>query len=157
MVKPLSWYLDLNVFRPDIISYFPLLLHAFTDLISIFLDFVSMKWLPFTKKNPYLFPHCDGVLQWEELRVSSGLSCGALVSFWWICLLLWVSIVHILPLICWFHLLWLDSFWFFSTAFFSACVDFRPNSCWSVINFSSTLISCWWKYALLISTVFRKV
>ena len=42
MVKPLSCYFDLTCFRPDIISFPPLLLHACTDLKSIFLDFVGV-------------------------------------------------------------------------------------------------------------------
>ena len=55
MVSPLSWYLVLTCFIPDIISDLPLLLHACTDLKSIFPDFVCKKRLPFTKKTHSYF------------------------------------------------------------------------------------------------------
>ena len=43
------------------ISELPLLLHAWTDLKSILLDFVCRKGLTFTNKNPWLDPHVGGV------------------------------------------------------------------------------------------------
>ena len=51
IVNSLSWYLVLTCFIPDIISYLPLLLHACTDLKSIYPDFVRRKGLPFTEKK----------------------------------------------------------------------------------------------------------
>ena len=51
MVKPLSLYLVFTCFNTDMVSDFPLLLHAWTDLKYIFLDFVCRKGLPFTKKQ----------------------------------------------------------------------------------------------------------
>ena len=46
---------------------------------------------------------------------------------------------------------------FFSVAYFSVSVDGHPTSCWSILVSYAPLISRWWKYALLLSTVFRKV
>ena len=112
MVNPLYGYLALTCFRQDIISDLPLLLHACNELKSIFPGFLCRKGLEFTKKNPWMFPHCDGVLQREEVRVSSGLSCGSLASYWWIFLVRWVYVVHIFPLLFWCCLLLLDIFWF---------------------------------------------
>ena len=51
MVKALSWYLLSTLFRPYILSDFPLLLHDCTDLKSVLIDFVCIKGLPFTKKK----------------------------------------------------------------------------------------------------------
>ena len=45
---------------------------------------------------------------------------------------------------------------FFSTASFSVCVGVHTTSCWSILDFSAPLVSCWWKYALLFSVVFIK-
>ena len=86
MVNPLSWYFSLTCFIIDIISYLPLLLHACTGLKSIFLDFLCRRGISFTKKNPYIFPHCDDVWQWEEVRVSLGLSIVAMIPLEWLCL-----------------------------------------------------------------------
>ena len=60
MVKPLYQYLDLTCFRPYIISYLPLPLHAFTELKSNFLGFVCIKAIPFTNKK-YI---CISTLWW---------------------------------------------------------------------------------------------
>ena len=51
MVKPLTWYFLFTFFRPEIISYFPLVLYACTDLKFVFLDFVFMKGHIFTKNK----------------------------------------------------------------------------------------------------------
>ena len=51
MVKSLSLYLIFTCLNPDIVLYFPLLLDAWTDLKYIFLDLVSRKDLPLTKKK----------------------------------------------------------------------------------------------------------
>ena len=46
---------------------------------------------------------------------------------------------------------------FLSPAPFSVCVHGHPTIFCSILDYSSTLISCLWKYVLLHSTVFRKV
>ena len=51
MMKPLCLYLVFTCFNPDEVSDFPLLLHALTDLKSIFLDFMCRKGIPLTKKK----------------------------------------------------------------------------------------------------------
>ena len=51
MVKPLTWYFLFTFFRPEIISDFPLVLYACTDLKFFFLDFVFMKGHIFTKNK----------------------------------------------------------------------------------------------------------
>ena len=51
MIKTLSLYLVFTCFNPDMVSGFPLLLHAWTDLKSIFLDFLCSKVIPFTNKS----------------------------------------------------------------------------------------------------------
>ena len=51
MVKPLSLYLLLTFFNTDIVSDFPLLLHAWTDLKYILLDLVCREGMPSTKKK----------------------------------------------------------------------------------------------------------
>ena len=51
MTNPLSWYLNLTCFRPDIISDLLLMLHACTDPKSKFLDFVCRRGIPFTKQS----------------------------------------------------------------------------------------------------------
>ena len=61
MVKPLSLYLVLTCFNTDMVSDFPLLFHAWTDMKCIFLDFVCRKVLSFTKKNTWLAPNFGGV------------------------------------------------------------------------------------------------
>ena len=57
----LSLYLVSTCFNPVILWDIPLLLHAWTDLKSIFPDFLCRKVLPFAKKNPWLDPHFGGV------------------------------------------------------------------------------------------------
>ena len=48
-------------FNLDMVSEFHQLLHARTELKSIFLDFVCRKVLPFTNKNPLLPPYSGDV------------------------------------------------------------------------------------------------
>ena len=124
MVNSLSWYLALTCFIPDIIEYFPLLLHACIELSPSFLYFVCWKGHPFKKKKWYIFPHCGGVWQWEKLGELSGLSFSALAFLLWIWLLWWVFFARRWPLIYWCNLWWLGSFLFnFQTASFSVYVD----------------------------------
>ena len=57
--------LGIRPFRIDIISHFPLLLHACTYMKSIFLDFVCRKGIPFIKKKSiavYTFWLCFAML-----------------------------------------------------------------------------------------------
>ena len=51
MVNPLSWYLALTLKRTDIISDFPLMSHAYTELKYILPGFVCRKGLSFTNKK----------------------------------------------------------------------------------------------------------
>ena len=62
MAKHLSGYLVFTCVNPDLYSDFPLLFHDCTDLKYTSLDFMCRKELLFTKKNPWLVPHCGGVL-----------------------------------------------------------------------------------------------
>ena len=61
MVKPLSLYLVFTWFNPDMVSYLPLLLHAWTDLKSVFFDSVCMKMSHLQRQNPWLAPDSGGV------------------------------------------------------------------------------------------------
>ena len=62
MVKPLALYFIFTSFNPDMVSYFPMILNAWTDLKSICLDFVCRKGLPSTKEIIWLAPHFGGVI-----------------------------------------------------------------------------------------------
>ena len=112
MVNPLSWYLDLTCFRPDIFTDFPLLLHYFTELKYILPDFVCRKGIPFKKKKSIAISTLWWCLEMAEVRLLWGFSFGALASFWWIFLVWWVYMVSIWPLIYLCHPWWLGSFWF---------------------------------------------
>ena len=158
MVKPLSLYLDFNFLKLDIVSDFPLLLHAWTDLKSIFFDSVCSKGLPFKNKNPWLVPHSDFVCPWEWVRISFRCSCGALESFWWPCLVWLLLGGNIWFMLCWFCLWLLGSSLFdFFMASFRVCVYVNPASFWSVLALSPPLIYHMWKHDLLLSTVLIKM
>ena len=55
------FYLVFTLFNLDMVLGFPMLLHAWTDLKSIFLDFVCRKVLSCTKKNSWLAPYFGGI------------------------------------------------------------------------------------------------
>ena len=112
MVKPLYWYLVFTLFRPEIISYFPLLLHACTEPKLISLIMCVVKGFYFQIINPLLFTHCFGVCKLEEVRLYLGLYYYALSSFWWPWLGLWVYVVRRLILMDWYCLWWSGSFLF---------------------------------------------
>ena len=61
MVKPLSLYLLFTCFNPYMVSDLPLMLHAWTELKSIYLDLVYRKGLPFTNINPWISQNGGGV------------------------------------------------------------------------------------------------
>ena len=159
MVKPLFWYLVFTCFNPDMVSDFPLLLHAWTDLKSIFLDSVCRKMLPFTKTNSMASSTC-----WWCLATRGGKGILVMV-LWWSELFLialpfmvgiWgpymaSSLVMSLVVIGQFLI------WFFWMAYFKVCVDGHPTRCCNILDFSDPLIYRLWKHDLLLSTVFRNV
>ena len=108
MVNPLSWYLELTYFIPDIISDLPLLLHSCTDLKSILLDFVCSKGIPFTNKYIAISTLWWCLEMWRGDRILmvvfcySGLLLMAL-TLWW------VYVARRWHLLCWCHLWWLGS------------------------------------------------
>ena len=61
MVKPLALYLVFTCLNPDMVLYFPLLLHAWTDLKYILFYLLCGKGIPFKNKNPWLAPYFGGV------------------------------------------------------------------------------------------------
>ena len=81
MVKPMYLYLVLTCFNTDIVSGFPMLLHAWNDLKYIFLYLVCRKGFPLTKKNMWLVTQCGGVCLCEGGRVSLGWYCADMYSF----------------------------------------------------------------------------
>ena len=81
MVKPLYWYLSLNCFRSDIISYLPLLLHDCTDLKYIFLILCVGKGLYLQKNTKAIY------ILWRCLEMGGGKGFLGIV-FWFSDLLL---------------------------------------------------------------------
>ena len=56
-MKPISLYLVFTCFNPDVVWGFNLLLHDWTDLNYISLDFLCRKGFPLTNKKSWLSPH----------------------------------------------------------------------------------------------------
>ena len=155
MVEPLSLYLVFTCFNPDMVSDFPLLLHAWTDLKSIFLDFVCRKVLPFTKKKSMA-----SSTFWWCLAIRGGkgilgmvLWCSGLLMIALPCMMgIWgpymASALLMSSVVIGKFLIWL--FWMAS---FKVCVDGHPMSCYNILASSAPLISCLKKHDLLLSTV----
>ena len=112
-----------DLIKPEITSVFLLLLNTCNDMKLIYLDLVCRKELPFTKINPFLFPLCGGVWQWEVIRVSSWLFCYDLVSFRCSCLVWWVFVVLIWLLIGWCHWGWSGISYFFFNGLFKRLLN----------------------------------
>ena len=84
-----------SCFKPDIISLFPLILHAYTDLKYIFPDFLCRNGLPFTKENSISI-----ITLWWCLVMVVGkgillIVFDVLISFGWTCPVWWVFMVRI--------------------------------------------------------------
>ena len=159
MVKYLYLYFVSTCFIQDMVSDFPLLLHAWTDLKPIFLDIVCKKGLP----------------------LKTGQSMASSI-FWW-CLatrggkvilgmVLWCSGLFLVALPCMMGI-WgeyvasallmfsvvigkflVRLFW---TAYFRVFVDGHTTSCCSITTSSAPLIYRLREHDLLIFMVLRKV
>ena len=158
MVKPLLWYLFFTCFKLEIISVFPLMLHAFNDPKSIFPDFVCRKGIPPTKKKFIAI----STLWWC-------LAMGGGKGILWI--VLWWSGLLRMALSCIMCICgpYIDSsrlmssigivqflIWFISSASLSTCVDVHITSCSSIIAASAPYILRLWNYALLPCTAPKK-
>ena len=143
MVEPLYLYLIFTCFNPDMVSYLPLLLHAWNDLKYIFLDFVRIKWLPFTKKKSM----ASSIFYWcLTTRGGKGIFGMAL----WCSGLLLIALPCIMgtwgPYMAYALLMSSEvigkfMIWFFWMASFKLCVDSHPTSCCNILVSSATLIS----------------
>ena len=76
------------------------------------LIFCVGKGFHLQRMNIVLFTPCGGVCKLEEVRVSFGLYYDSLASFYWPCLLWWVSVVRRCLLLDLFHIWWLVNFLF---------------------------------------------
>ena len=159
MLKPLYFYLVFICFNPDIVSSFPMLLHAWTDLKYTFLDLVCRKGIPFTKKKSM----ASSILWWFLSMIGvngilgmvlwfSGILLVALpcmMSIWGPymdsdLLILYVVIVQFLILLVW-------------VAYFRVCVYIHITSCWIILASYATFIYRLWKHDLFLSTLLEKV
>ena len=159
MVKPLFWYLVFTFFNPDMVSDFPLLLHAWTDLKSIFLDSMCRKMLPFKNTKSVASSTCWwclairggkgilGMVLWCYRILLIALPC--MVGIWWpyMASALLMSSVVIVQFLIWFF--WMD--------YLKVCVEGYPTSCCNILALSNPLIYFLWKHDLLLSTVLRNV
>ena len=115
MVKPLSLYLVFTCFNTDIVSYFPLLLHDWTDLKYIFLGLMCRKGLPLTKEK-----YMDSSTLWWFLDMRGGKDKLGMVLWWPGLLLIALPCIlgiwgtYIWMFLCWCRLWQLDSCLFYS-------------------------------------------
>ena len=118
------------------VSNFPLLFHAWTDLKYIFPDFLCRKVLPYTRVVLW----CSGIFM---------IALPCMMGIWgpYIASSLLMSSVVI------GHLL----IWFFWMAYLKVCVDVHPTICCNILALSAPLISRMWNHDLLLSTVLRDV
>ena len=159
IMKPLSLYLVFTCFNPDIVSDFPLLLHAWTNLKSIFLDLVCRKGLPLTTKNPM----SRSTLWW--CLATRGRK-GILVMVLWYSGLFMIAFPFMVgiwgpymasALLVSFLVIGQFLIWFFWTEYFKVCVYGHTINWWIIIASSDPLFSRLWNRDLLLSTVLRKV
>ena len=157
MVKLLSLYLVFTYFNPDMVSDFPLLLHACTDLKSIFLDFVCRKGLQFTKKK-----YMARSTFWWCLTIRGGkvilgmvLWCSVILLIDLPCMVgIWgplMASVMMMPSVVIRHFM----IWFFWMDSCKICVDAHPTSCCNIIALSAPLIPCMQNHDLLLYTALR--
>ena len=148
MVNPMLWYLFLAWFKLEIISVFPLLLHACTDLKYIFLVWCVGKGNHLQKNIAV------STLGWclATVIVFSGLFCDALVSFGWPYHVCWIVVVFIWLMLGW-CCQWSSISFFSLTGSLRTCSDGYPTSYCSIIDASDPSILSLWKYDLLHFTV----
>ena len=84
MLKALYLYLVFIWFNPGIISGFPLLLHAWTDLKYIFFGLVCRKGLPLTKQSMAISTF------WSCLATRGGKGILVMLLFWYGILLIFL-------------------------------------------------------------------
>ena len=159
MAKPLSLYLVSTCFNNDMVSDFPLLLHDWTDLKSIWLDFMCRKNLPSTKKRSMAFSTFWWCLNMIGGKVILGmvLWCSGLLIISLTCMMgIWGPYMAYVMLILSVVIgkFPIRLFW---TASFKVCVEGNPTSCCSIIALPATLIYCMWNHNLLLYMVLRKV
>ena len=136
-MKPLSLYLVFTCFNPDMVLDFPPLLHAFTDLKSVFLDFVCRKGIPFTKGKSMASSTCLwclsmivgkgilGMVLWCSGILMIALPCMVVIWGPYMASAMLISSVVIVKLLIWFFLM----------AYFKVYVDSHRTSFCSILDF----------------------
>ena len=142
MSKPLSLYLFFACFNPDMVLNFPLLLHAWTDLKSIFLDFVCRKGLPLTNKKFVDSSTCWWCLDMRRVKGILGvvLWCYVILLIVLPCMIGILGSYMSYALLVLFLVIVQFLIWFFSTDSFKVCVDSHLKSCCSNLDPSDPLV-----------------